>query len=423
MRRRLCMGVTGRAPQADAVVLRRLCRKLPGKGQSVKKIGYLPVLALRVLGRRLGASLLLTAVAALGVYAGCGLQSLMLRQEQAIEDTIANTVIHCTVTDARGMNADNLGLLSTYIEALLGRRAHRDPTLAGLNAAVTNIHAKGEWELAQPENMTLCRILNLDSDERLAGARVTFAPGWEESDLMQGDFFCLVPEGMETDGFLDIEAAAPLDSVLRLQVAGYISGGPEDVIYCPFFMPWEADVSSTFTIPSCTFDIRDTLRLKECKEKLFSTPYFVVPSVNQTPDGLAMGVLVHDEIYLKSLKELRANLSDLRLLRPLLLILMGGISFFAGFAVNQKRRREFAVMRCLGLRRGAVFRQVLGEQCLMGFLGSALGLGAAFISGQVLSANGLVLSAAVAGMFVLGAAVYAGMAAGGNPMELMKAEE
>ena len=85
--------------------------------------GYLPLLSLRVLLRRPGASLLLAAVAALGVYAGCGLQSLVLHQERAIRDTVENTVIHCTVTDVRGMNADQLNLFSSYVEALLGRRA------------------------------------------------------------------------------------------------------------------------------------------------------------------------------------------------------------------------------------------------------------------------------------------------------------
>ena len=147
------------------------------------------------------------------------------------------------------------------------------------------------------------------------------------------------------------------------------------------------------------------------------------PSVNAVPDGTAVGVLVHDEVYLKAMEELRANLRTLRLLRPLLLVLMGGISFFAGFLVNRKRRREFAVMRCLGRRRRAVFGQVLGEQCALGILGGALGFGASLCTGLAVSAAGAAFAAAAAGMFVLGAAVYAAIAASGNVMELMKTEE
>ena len=63
-----------------------------GKKKGV--LGYLPLLSLRVLLRRPGASLLLAAVAALGVYAGCGLHSLVIQQQRAIEETIQNTVIH-----------------------------------------------------------------------------------------------------------------------------------------------------------------------------------------------------------------------------------------------------------------------------------------------------------------------------------------
>ncbi len=87
------------------------------------------MLSLRGLLRRAGSSLLLAVVAALGVYAGCALHSLALQQQWAMEDAVNNTVIHCTVTDVRGMNADNLNLNSTYVESLLGRRAHRDPSL------------------------------------------------------------------------------------------------------------------------------------------------------------------------------------------------------------------------------------------------------------------------------------------------------
>ena len=173
--------------------------------------GYLPLLSLRVLLRRPGASLLLAAVAALGVYAGCGLQSLVLHQERAIRDTVENTVIHCTVTDVRGMNADQLNLFSSYVEALLGRRAHRDPSLADLDQAVTNIKAQAEWELAQPRDTVLCRLLSQASDSRLANAKITFEPGWDESRLMDAnpDLVCLLPEGMEAGESLDIRTAAP----------------------------------------------------------------------------------------------------------------------------------------------------------------------------------------------------------------------
>ena len=394
--------------------------------QKRRGIGYLPLLTLRVLWRRRGASLLLAAVAAIGVYAGCGLQSLVLQQQRAIKETVENTVIHCTVTDVRGMNADHLNLFSTYVEILLGRRAYRDPSLADIDKAVTNIRVKGEWELAQPADTVLCRLLNIASDDRLAGAKIAFGSGWKEESLMGSECICLLPEGMAAGETIDVAVKDSTEnavSTMHLRVAGRVAGGPENVIYCPFFMPWKEGQNMAFTVPSCTFDIRDTARLEECKEKLFSTPFFIEPSVDAVPTATSVGVLVHDEIYLQSLKELRANLRTLRLLRPLLLALMGGISFFAGFLINRRRGSEFAVLRCLGLHRRTVFGQVLGEQCALGFFGGALGMTAAWAGGLTLSAGGLALSAAATAMFVLGAALCAGIAASGNPMELMKTEE
>ena len=391
-------------------------------GEKKGMLGYLPLLSLRVLLRRPGASLLLAAVAALGVYAGCGLHSLVIQQQRAIEETIQNTVIHCTVTDVRGMNADNLNLLSPYVEMLLGRRADRDPSLADMDQAVANVKAKADWELFRPSQFTLCRLLTLASDERLEGAQVTFEPGWSEDDLLWDEMVCLVPEGMDAGESVEIVMTQP-EARASLRVVGRVSGGPEDVIYCPFFMPWGDGFSMAFSVRSCTFDIRDTARLEECKEKLFSTPFFAVPSVNATPDGFAVGVLVHDEVYLKSLEELRSNLDMLGLLQPLLLVLMGGISFFAGFLVNRRRKREFAVMRCLGIRRRAIFGQVLGEQLALGLAGGALGLCAALLTGMEIRSGGLAFSGAVVGMFLLGAAVCAGVAASGSVMKLMKAEE
>ncbi len=72
---------------------------------------------------------------------------------------------------------------------------------------------------------------------------------------------------------------------------------------------------------------------------LYSTPFFTQPLVDATPDGFAVEVLVHGEVYLKSMEERRANLDTLRLLQPMLLALMGGIGFFAGVMVNRRQKR------------------------------------------------------------------------------------
>ena len=76
--------------------------------QCKKTGGALRRLTLAVLWRRRGASLLLIAVAALGVFASTALHSLSARQEAAMAELERNARIQCVVTTAQGKNSNNL---------------------------------------------------------------------------------------------------------------------------------------------------------------------------------------------------------------------------------------------------------------------------------------------------------------------------
>ena len=58
--------------------------------------------------RRWTSSLLLIAVAAAGALSAMILQNLTIRQENALCNTIENTTISCTVTNAKGTDSGNL---------------------------------------------------------------------------------------------------------------------------------------------------------------------------------------------------------------------------------------------------------------------------------------------------------------------------
>ena len=76
----------------------------------------------KALCRRWVASLLLVAVAAAGTVSAIILNGLILRQEEALENTIENTVISCTVTDPMGTIGGKLGMFSNFVEMLDGGR-------------------------------------------------------------------------------------------------------------------------------------------------------------------------------------------------------------------------------------------------------------------------------------------------------------
>ena len=68
--------------------------------------------------RRWTSSLLLIAVTAASALSAMILQNLTIRQENALCNTIENTTISCTVTNAKGTDSGNLQMLSAFVEML-----------------------------------------------------------------------------------------------------------------------------------------------------------------------------------------------------------------------------------------------------------------------------------------------------------------
>ena len=393
--------------------------------QSGKTGRALRRLTLVVLWRRKGSSALLMAVAALGVFASAALYSLSVRQEAAMAELEQNARIQCVVTSAQGQNSSNLGMISAFVDMLMGMRHERG---CYLDEYVRDVRALAAMPLQEPADMELRRILSFDSDSALSaveGASIQLQEGWEETVFRTDQRVCLVPEGLEArpgpDGALYVTAAAEDGAPVDLQVIGTVSGGPGDVIWCPFYVQRQEGLSEAFLVESCSFDIGDNARLDECKAAIFET--FVEPKLSNTGGSITYGVLVQDETYLATMEEFQANLSLLRILLPVLIALCGGISFFAAYLTTRGRVREFAVMRSLGMKRGRVFLLVFEEYVLLTAAGAVLGGLAGVLLEGGLSGGALVWAGASLAVFWAGAAVAVGSMTRVNVMKLMKTEE
>ena len=393
--------------------------------QSGKTGRALRRLTLAVLWRRKGSSALLMAVAALGVFASAALYSLSVRQEAAMAELEQNARIQCVVTSAQGQNSSNLGMISAFVDMLMGMRHERG---CYLDEYVRDVRALAAMPLQEPADMELRRILSFDSDSALSaveGASIQLQEGWEETVFRTDQRVCLVPEGLEArpgpDGALYVTAAAEDGMPVDLQVIGTVSGGPGDVIWCPFYVQRQEGLSEAFLVESCSFDIGDNARLDECKAAIFET--FVEPKLSNTGGSITYGVLVQDETYLATMEEFQANLSLLRILLPVLIALCGGISFFAAYLTTRGRVREFAVMRSLGMKRGRVFLLVFEEYVLLTAAGAVLGGLAGVLLEGGLSGGALVWAGASLAVFWAGAAVAVGSMTRVNVMKLMKTEE
>ncbi len=370
--------------------------------------------------RRWVSALLLIAVAAMGACGAVVLQNLTVRQENAWNDTVSNTKINCVVTNARGTDSGNLQMLSAFVEMLEGKRRERG---CYLDDYVTNVRAKATVSLEYPKGAALRRILSIDSDPALhqvEGAVVTFAEGWTEAALRGKEQVCLVSSDLQTQGD-SITISESEEQKIDLHIIGTVAGGPGNTIYCPYFMPYTQGESVAFMTQSCSFDIRDNARLEETKEELYQ--WFVEPKFSNQMDGLTFGVLVQDEIYQKTLSEIRDNLAMLRLMQPMLFVLCGGIGFFASYLATRGRTKEFAVMRCIGMSRGRVFGLVMAELVVLALFGAVLGTAAGFLVEGKILLRALTRAALITGIFVLGSAIAAVRITGVNVMKLMKVED
>ena len=370
--------------------------------------------------RRWAASLLLAAVAAACAFSAMVLQNLTIRQKNALSSTIANTTISCTVTNAKGTDSGNLQMLSAFVEMLEGKRRLRG---CYLDDYVKNVRAKAAMPLEKPEGAALCRILSIDSDPALSqaeGVYVQFFEGWEEEALRVQEQVCLVSSDMITDGGY-ITVAADTGESARLRIIGTVTNGASNVVYCPYFMPWTDGTSVAFLTDSCSFDIRNNQKLEQSKAYIYE--WFVRPDLSNQMDGLTFGVLVHDETYQRNIEELQANLSMLRLLLPVLIVLCGGIGFFASFLATRGRTKEFGVMRCLGMKQRKIFGLVMLELAVLALVGVSIGIIAGILLEGEIQTGALCNAALMTGIFLLGSAAAALQITSINVMKLMKAED
>ncbi len=378
----------------------------------------LPLITLRAMWRRKWGNLAIALMLLLGVASAIILQQLTIRQQTARSQMIQTTDIRCIVTDANGMNSENLRMLSSFVDKLTGRDEG-----CTLWEYADRVQALSVTPLTTPENHELRRILNFASDETLSplsGAEITLYDGWTEAAFSTDRAVCLLPEGMAKDIGVTLTVRQEGLGPLELTVIGTVTGGSGNGIYCPFYMKWPGSVHQVFSVERCSFSIRDNERLKESKAAFFET--FVQPSVTGKNDGMTYGVLVQDEAYLQTLEKIDKNLSLLRLLLPLLLLLCFCIGAFTSYLSTKGRVREFAVMRCLGMSPAKVFTIVFEEFIVLAICGGAAGFLCGYLAEGSVSIATAACALGIVGVYLTGAAIAALRVCRVNVMKLMKGE-
>ena len=386
-----------------------------------KQSGILWRVTLRTLWRRLNASLLLLAVVLVGCFSSIALHRLTQRQEDTLTDMITNTRIGCIVTDTQGMNSDRLDMSYSMIQRLTGTYWAETENLDDL---VMDVNAMASIPLESPSEHSICSILTFDSDPALAaveGAKVELYGGWDESILASSERVCLIPmEEVELwpEGTIEVIRADGYSQ--ELTIIGTVTNGPGSVYYTPLNMSWDDEVHLITLIESCSFHIRNNARLDEIKDSLYEV--FVEPKLSNDLT-VGYGLIVNDESYLATLDEIHSNISMLQILLPVLMALVGCIGFFASYMTTRSRRKEFAVMRCLGMNRRKIFSIVFLEQTVLALLGGGVGIGIGWLMDGTMESGAFAKAVLVIAVFLTGTALATIRVTSVNVMKLMKVED
>lgn len=156
--------------------------------------------------RRKRWTILLILIALLETGAAMVLCMLAARQESALEKTIDNTVIPCVVTDAYGLNQDNLHMATGFVDLLCGLRHERGYYQ---DEYVENVRAKASIKLINPKGYTMVCLLTPDSDYTLTaagGGSITLFDGWDASVFSGDSKVCVIPWQLAGDGeYIEID--------------------------------------------------------------------------------------------------------------------------------------------------------------------------------------------------------------------------
>lgn len=360
------------------------------------------------------------------LFSGGSLLRAMIRsQAQTIEAMTEQTEISCMLTNASGTKTAGIDVMSVpFAQMLEGKRRDRGCTL---DDYVENLRVVAREDLKSPEKATLIRA-NCPEAVIESGLKLELYDGADASFLSGTEQVCCISSNLawrvDEDGMirLDRRLAELGYPPATLKVIGTVSG-EDDMIVCPFDAQLIEDGSETFLIDRCSFMLSDTSRLDEAKAAFFETEseWFVEPSMkNQDSSGVA-GILFQDAEYTAATDELSAHIALLERLRIVLLVLSGVIGLLIGFLMNRKRLREFAVMRCLGLRRGSVMLSVALEQLLPMLPG--IGIGVCVSLALLPDGSGLLGGLLQMLLYLCGGLISAWAITRVEPIRLMKEEE
>lgn len=151
-----------------------------------------------------------------------------------------------------------------------------------------------------------------------------------------------------------------------------------------------------FTADSCLFEVKNPFMLNVFKEEMHRAGLLsVVKDADYQYDGNALTVA--DETFIRSAENLEENLTLLKAVFPLFLVIIAFIGYITAYLFIQNRSMEYAIMRSLGIGRAGGFLTMFMEILIVEVAGCVLG----GILCVLWMGTGIKILSAVAGSFLV----------------------
>lgn len=248
---------------------------------------------------------------------------------------------------------------------------------------------------------------------------IEWLEGYDETLFAGREAVCIVPRGTQAalGDELRLSMRTRRSAVLTLKVVGLYGGGYEGVrkvYYCPLACLRDFYGENGMTLSYCGLEMElcNTRELNEFKAQMKELKL----------DGGMTRLVVNDALLIAITTQLQQHIRLLNTLLPFLFAFAAAIGFVLSFLLLRGRRREAAVMRSLGAKRGRVFGTLLLETGLQAAFGAALGTLAAYliVGGAAVSAPHIAL---VLACYLVGGAMAVLRLLRGNVLRLMAAKE
>lgn len=327
------------------------------------------------------------------------LLNLYMKNMKSTNEQLTNlssiTTIYCRITNLNGSLETGLEISEDLVDNLMSSNQIEDTTFAIRLMAGEGGFNVDDWK----ENLTILvagtnkitgiaglSLENIHMNEKavtnffssfesicLVSETVMEKHKWNIGDIVTLNLYYLYYDDRNQLHYEPLE----LTSVKILGTMDTINSSTEQ-IPPDILLPFESIRKSfhqqqvPFMVESASFNVADPLKLNDFKEEMKSFGLMQkLPTADQNYQGIAL--TVRDTTFRTLASQLRQSIDTLQGFFPLISITIVCIGYITSFLLINSRKKEFALMRAIGVGKGSCFGLFLIEQLVLILIGEVIG--------------------------------------------------